>query len=749
MSLRGMPNSQSITIVSGSTPPQTDLGVTILVPESPFTGQIATIQFDWQSPAYGGSAAGVTGFGIGDLRGSAGGRLFNFRQISASSYSVQVELDADTTEFTMTVVANAATLASDANISGPVAEVSATWTIARPETPKPTVKIGVPTARPITVRPVPLTFAWVAPDGTPVPVQNFVQGDITTDVGTIGNFQQVSGDPSQYTADLTIPPSNTHTQATITVSANSAQVANSNPPVLGPEEDTSITFEIAAATAAVTITGADSVCVLEKDIISNDFLNAVIPHLGDNAGGAFTGVFEPVFIGDVPYFVVQVRKFTQTVDDDGDLVTPANPNNFLSNAQAGAALVRVNLTTCQFELLKAYSDVTLAARSLAVDGTTLYFIEGSHYMSEDGVIFSDPQWRENVGNVYKIEHPSSTIQTVGRNYRSATTTDNPDTERIDYFYGIHGGTASPLVIVDAALNMVTGYGNFENIGQPRGAHPVNRIGNWHWIQHDNKINQRLSEVVTNGRTGFDILRAVAMLTNSILGFKNDTFFFRPRAPQHAVNGGGSGITATQTTLTAKDLNWGEFPSEGWLRIGDELIQHRGADENGQFSDLIRGAKTTNPVSHTGHFDIQFVDHVLGLTTDTLEMPITSIAAANDNRQLFNRVRVRYGDGEGVPAEDADSIAKNGARKPLEVDVALDAHQREWAEFLAASYLKRFKDVHQILQLKLKPSFFIAVGDTVVIQVPERIHLHNTRCQVLEVRHSFGKPPSTFVKLVTL
>ena len=99
MALRGQPNSQSFTIVSGSTPPQLDLGVVIQVPESPFTGQIATIQFDWQSPAYGGNAAGVTGFGIGDLRGSEGGRLFNFRQISASSYSVQVELNADTTEF--------------------------------------------------------------------------------------------------------------------------------------------------------------------------------------------------------------------------------------------------------------------------------------------------------------------------------------------------------------------------------------------------------------------------------------------------------------------------------------------------------------------------------------------------------------------------------------------------------------------------------------------------------------------------
>ena len=275
---------------------------------------------------------------------------------------------------------------------------------------------------------MPINFLWVYTDDTPAPVENFDLTDTDTDVGTIGNFAQVPGDASQYTADLTIPSGNTSTKVTITVSADAAQVANSNPAVLGPEADTSKTFEIAAPTAVATVTGADSVCVLEKDIVSNDYLNEVIAFLGDNAGGAFTGVFEPVSIADYLYFVVQVRKFTQTVGDDGELVTPTNPENFLSDLQAGAALVRVNTTNCQFELLKAYSDITLAARSLTVDGTTLYFMEGSHYMYEDGLIFSDQQWREKVGYVYKIEHPSSIIEAVGLNWRSATTTDNPNTE---------------------------------------------------------------------------------------------------------------------------------------------------------------------------------------------------------------------------------------------------------------------------------------------------------------------------------
>ncbi|RKU20999.1 hypothetical protein C6499_22530 [Candidatus Poribacteria bacterium] len=747
MAIRGTPNTQSLTMVSGNQPPVTatlSLSVVIRPPmASRYTGRVATIVFDFENNN--GQPAPVSGFGIGSLIGDPGGEIFRFTKVSNSRYTCDVRFIKRTGNWTITVLANAATLIADPNVTGPSEDTSATIELG---IVAPIVKIGVPTQRPITQRPIPLTFDWTYTDDTPVPMENFVQADAQTDVGTIGNFQQVSGDASKYTAELTIPPSNTSTKVTITVSAESAQVANSNPAVLGPLEDTSKTFEIAAPTAVAQVTGADEVCVLEKDIIANDVLNDVIPHLGDNAGGAFTCVLESIAISDYVYLVVQVRKFTQTVNDDGELVTPTNPENFLSNGQAGAVLVRVNTANCQFEVLKAYSDMTLAARSLTVNGNMLYFMEGSHYVYEDETEFSDPDYREKIGHLYKIEHPASTIQTVGRNWRSASTDDNPDTEETDYFYGIHGGTASPIIIADEVLHLITGFGNFDDIGQPRGEFPVNRIGNWNWIQHHNQINQRLSEVLTNGRTGFDVLKDIAILTNAIIGFKNDTFFMRPREPQKALNGGGSGISATQRSVTAAKLNWGEFPNEGWLFIDGELIKHTGADENGQFANLVRGAEDTTAAAHTGNFDITFVDHILALNADVLEMPIKSIVATNDLRQFYNRVRLRYGDGEAVLVEDATSITENGARL-LEVDIPLDAHQRVWAEWLANAYLARFKEIKQILNLTLKPTFYMNVGDVVYLKIQERLHLNGNLCQVLEIRHAFRQPPTTSVKLVTL
>ena len=747
MALRGIRNSQSITLVSGSTPPSVftqGLSVNITLPsESPYRGRIATLRFEWVDNLN--QPAPVVGFGIGALAPNIGGELFNFVQHSPSSYSVDVRFSIRKAEWTITVKSLAASLIADPSIKGPAEDTSATMQLAGEI---PIVKIGVPTERPITQRPVPITFDWVYSDGEAAPVQDFDLTDTSTDVGALGNFAQVTDDASKYTAELEIPQSTTNTKATITVSAESAQVANSDPAVLAPAEETHKTFEIAAPTAVAQVTGADSVCVLEKEIIENDYLNDVIGHLGDNAGGAFTGFFEPVSIGDYVYFVTQIRKFTQTVDDDDALVTPTNPENFLSDLQAGAALVRLNTANCQFEILKAYSDVTLAARSLEVHGSTLYFMEGSHYMYEDDVIFSDPNWREKVGYVYKIEHPSTTIQSLGRNWRSATTTDNPDTKATDYFYGVHGATTAPIAIVDDAIHLITGYGNFKGIEQSLRSEPVNRIGNWNWIQYHDQINQRLSEVLTNGRTGFDILKDIAIVTNSIIGFKNDTFFMRPREPQKAISNNGSGISATQTTLTATDLNWGKFPTEGWLYVDGELIKHTGADADGQFSDLVRGDAETTAAAHTGNFDILFVDHILSLNQDTLEMPIKSIVATNDNRQFYNRVIVGYGDGEETPpAEDPTSIAENSPSL-LKMDIPLDSHQHVWAEWLARSYLARFKDIHQILNLTLKPTLFMSVADVVYLKIPERMHLNGTLCQVLEIR-PLGRTPTTALKLVTL
>ena len=92
MALKGIQNSQSTTLVSGSKPPQIltqGLSVNITLPsESLYRGRIATLRFEWVDNLN--QPAPVVGFGIGALIGNVGGELFNFVQHSPSSYSVDV-----------------------------------------------------------------------------------------------------------------------------------------------------------------------------------------------------------------------------------------------------------------------------------------------------------------------------------------------------------------------------------------------------------------------------------------------------------------------------------------------------------------------------------------------------------------------------------------------------------------------------------------------------------------------------------
>ena len=156
MAIRGTPNTSSITLVSGSKPPTTETTLSVIIrpPQaSPYTGRVATIVFDFEDGA--GNPAPVSGFGIGALIGDPGGEIFRFTKVSDSRYTCDVRFQKRTGPWTITVKANAATLIADASVTGPSEDTSATINLG---IVAPIVTIGVPASRPITVRPVPLTF---------------------------------------------------------------------------------------------------------------------------------------------------------------------------------------------------------------------------------------------------------------------------------------------------------------------------------------------------------------------------------------------------------------------------------------------------------------------------------------------------------------------------------------------------------------------------------------------------------------
>ena len=382
-----------------------------------------------------------------------------------------------------------------------------------------------------------------------------------------------------FTAEILLPDTSLGTYG-IKVKANAATfgAVNGVGGVQGPSTDTLERFiYFDTRNRSVAITGTTTGCTITRTIADNEYLNDVLPENTrptPAAGGAFNGVMECINVDNYLYMVIQIQKHR---------INSGNSPLIDNVQQAGAILARVDTASanfnamhdCDIEIIKTYPYITTAARSLSfkeIDGQKrVYWIEGSHYMYSaffrdvDDITEFTNAWTKDVGNVFYYVHMSThadtNIRPLGINWRSATTTDNPDhndsqdeeVRNVDYFYGVHGGTISPIVIDDdGTINLWTGYGTQEDIlaiANTREETVFDKVDNWQWIQYDNKLNRRIDLLETNEKTGFDIIKDIAAITNSIIGFNNKQFYMIPRDPkrgklQVALGQGGSCLLYT-------------------------------------------------------------------------------------------------------------------------------------------------------------------------------------------------------------
>ena len=398
------------------------------------------------------------------------------------------------------------------------------------------------------------------------------------------------------------------------------------------------------------------------------------------------------------------------------------------------------------------------------------------------------EWKEKIGTLRRVQHDSTTVEDRGNVWRSATTEDNPDhdDENPDYFYGVHGGMSSPIFINDdigeGELNMVTGYGNLRE-GLIRNASvdqinlPMNDIGNWCWVKYSNKINHKMSLLETNERSPYEIMVDIAKVTNSIFGVESDLddvtgnitdkFFMRPRDPRKAKLLEGSYILENSESvfihLKRNSQNWigKNYPTSGLILINDELISYKpdpGNNALGSFylpqsgtitihGIIERGVHGTTPARHEAESEVLWVDHFISMDMQAVAKPIQSLGSTNQSEHLYNEISVSYGDGEPYKDENKESIVKN-RRKKLSIDTILDNHQKEWAKWIAESYKERFSEIHNIIDLELKTTLYMKLGEVVVINQQDRAKLKFTPCQILEISQN-PSSRTTSLKLVTL
>ena len=404
-------------------------------------------------------------------------------------------------------------------------------------------------------------------------------------------------------------------------------------------------------------------------------------------------------------------------------------NKVSRTIQAGAILFRANVVTCDFEVIKQYLYVVNAARSLVEYQGDLYFFEGSHYTYDS--LNPAPG---SVGHLRRYDTAEGTIHDIGINWRSKFGQDTGGF--FDRRFGIHGATASPMLVDSKdSLHLISGYGNLNTLTSTANLDPNTRLNdrnaadvdNWQWITYGENIEYRVPIFDTNNTTGWEHLLNFARMTLSVIGFdENGAFFYKPKSPFKATVNENTGVHATE--LRYRDANL-QFPKTGSLLIGNEIITYDGRTDE-EFLNIQRAQQgTTYNVISTGA-EIFYVHHIINtVASNTLINPVTDVQLRGDADQIYNQIRIQYGEDEFFHQDD-DSVQLNGGQL-FEMQLPLDVHQDTWVQWIAESFVENYKDLHYIINLQMNETFDIKRLHTVYLQVPERAHL-NRLCQVYQI-----------------
>lgn len=286
------------------------------------------------------------------------------------------------------------------------------------------------------------------------------------------------------------------------------------------------------------------------------------------------------------------------------------------------------------------------------------------------------------------------------------------------------------------------------------------INNWNWIRYSRKLLQNITKLETNKKKAFDLIKDLASLTHSIIGYDNEKFFMRPRDPYTAelrtelTPSDTSNIMYKNRNRPFPDINNGHS-DDTLILIDQELIKYTAVSDS-EFQNITRAYQQTEKpkdndgmeINHAENTKITKIDHVLDLEQSVIEPPINELNWRDDSSQLYNQVEIRYGEDLIYRDEDFQSIQEN---KELETsfEVPLDRHQLPWVRYLAKQFLQRNKDMKYLITLELKPTFYMRLGDVVLLRHRWRDrskdgwHIFEP-CQVYEISHSFSENTTTMV-----
>ena len=513
---------------------------------------------------------------------------------------------------------------------------------------------------------------------------------------------------------------------TIRVKANSeTSVAG----YVGPAEDTSESFQF-ELTRSITQTDTGTNVEVIYDSGAQAFNSTSNPVLGSGAGG-FAGVSDLRIIGSNIYCTVQMQK---------PVITGTNTiNNRIDvTKEAKAAFLRFpNRVSSTPVILRRYNKITEAARSPILWNSRIYWAEGSYVAS-------------GLGNVRSVDHTGTTTQDHGVPWRSRLHNPNALSRSDIVTYGVHNRIPARLITVDDNLYGIAGYGmargakstNWVSSENPEGRDEEStRWDNWSIFRFGSLFDFRVPQLLTNEAPAYDIIKNLASFTFCYIALKGDEFIFRSKSQ---IEGRLTSTINSGDTITAINYQKANrvFPTSGLAVIHGqnhhEIIRYTGRnDDNNQLTGVSRAQEGTTADDLCAETRMRYLDHIIDMNDARhTEKSITELSIRQDLDQLYNIIKINYGD----PSLDRAAISRNAtsieANKPreLEITVPLSHHDTVWAQWLADEYLKFYGTPQTVIEIQLKPSFYLEIGQFIYLREPLNSLINGNIYQILSIRH---------------
>ena len=439
------------------------------------------------------------------------------------------------------------------------------------------------------------------------------------------------------------------------------------------------------------------------DYTSTDFFEEV----EERTGAIYNGVFEIFANATHVYANVQLQKEHQTT---------ANTRSV--NRNAGAIFYKIPRTGVTNPIandgeqykLKVYEWCQLSPHSFVIYNNNVHFFEGSPHLYKYKPMKADNEeadWKKDAG--YIRYDNNGQITSLGIAWQDLS---DQNAGRYDTAYGAIDG---PMKIVNEALHVFIG-------GQDAGIPDANNIvGDFFEIVYSNQINQVVPVLNTNDRTVYQILNDLNQLTYTFTTFENRKLVIESKLPKTA-----EFVSISGTTLTLKNPV-GDVPLLGFIKVEQEYIAYEGITNITQADGTPAVNLLNIQRSQAGSVarfypegeQILFFDHIIDASD--VDSPVLGLSMHNDYNFLANVVNVQYGNRRTNFIQDSGSIAIN-ERKEATIPTPLDDHQKIWAQRLNRLYLSQSKDLQQQVILEMTPSYYLQLGEVVVLQYPNRAKL---------------------------